>query len=36
MEWSTDVVNHDEGQLAFILVKGSPQIGQGQMTAVGD
>jgi len=36
MEWSTEVVNHDESELAFILAKDSPQIGRGPMAAVGD
>ena len=36
MEWSTEVVNHDESELAFILAKESRQIGPGLKTAVGD
>jgi hypothetical protein len=36
MECSSEVVNHDESELAFILAKESPQIGPGLMTAVGD
>jgi hypothetical protein len=36
LEWSTEVVNQDESELAFILAKDSPWIGQGLMTAAGD